>query len=101
MRRTLATVLCSALLISGAVVIGGAPPAKSGPVATSNETYTPLGRVFPDPQGCGAGTGPQSPWAKGTACAVDFIQYQEMVDGMKYMESLLPRYVNFYTLHRD
>ena len=72
--------------------------ASSTPVATSDEQYTAMGRVFPDPHGCNAAG---SPFAKGTICATDFLQHSEMIDGLTYLETLFPDFVEFYQLDED
>jgi hypothetical protein len=79
-------------------LIWPASPALSSPVATSDTEYTALGRIFPDPHGCNAAG---SPFAKGTVCATDFIQYDEMVTGLGYLETLFPDFVEFYQLDQD
>ncbi|MEA2487781.1 MAG: hypothetical protein QOF16_1435 [Actinomycetota bacterium] len=71
------------------------------PVATDDTTYQALGRVFPDPQACNKGQPEHSPYAKGTVCATDFMQYSEMVNGLDYMQKLFPRFVQFYQLDKD
>ena len=75
-----------------------ATQASSTPVAASDAEYTALGRVFPDPHGCNAAG---SPFAKGLACATDFLQYSEMQNGLKYLETLFPDFVEFYQLDED
>jgi zinc carboxypeptidase len=108
-RRTataLALVLAAGLLTTKASLPASAVP---NPVATNEATYQAYGRVFPDPQGClshdtdgddvndvvapGA-----SPWAKGNVCVAQFLQYQEFVDGMKFLESLYPRFIQVIRL---
>ena len=68
------------------------------PVATNDATYTALGRVFPDPHGCVRGAPGASPWAKGRACAVQFIQWDEALAGLGYLESRYPRFVDLINL---
>jgi hypothetical protein len=70
--------------LTAAALLVSATPAAASPVATSDETYSVLGRVFPDPlAGC---SGPVcSPNAQGTFPATQFIQYQEFVDALGYM----------------
>ena len=86
-----------ATLVVGALVA----PAASTPVATDETQYTAYGRVFPDPQGCEAGQPGASPYAKGRVCAADFIQFDEMIQGMQLLNQLFPRFVEVYRLDRD
>jgi hypothetical protein len=85
--------------------------AVPNPVATDEPSYQALGRVFSDPHGCMAvgvpdadGDGikdtPQgvSPWAKGRACADQFLQYQEVIDGSKFLQSRFPEFVRVIRL---
>ncbi|MGH2748474.1 MAG: M14 family zinc carboxypeptidase [Actinomycetota bacterium] len=94
MRRTVVGLVAVAMLLSIA------PPAQPTPVATSEEQYLAYGRVFPDPHGCGVGEPGKSPFAKGQVCAVDFIQFQENIAGLRFLEDMFPRFVKVYTLHR-
>jgi hypothetical protein len=95
MRKT--AMLCAVALIAVGVALI-APSVRATPVATDPDTYELLGRVFPDPHACRADG---SPWAKGTVCAADFIQYQELVDGIGFLEETFPDFVEVYTLHED
>ena len=96
MRRVLIVCLVG-ILVLGAL---GAP-ALSTPVATDEVQYQAYGRVFPDPQGCEAGQPGASPFAKGRVCAADFIQFEEMIQGMRLLNRLFPRFVQIYRLDRD
>src|SRR5262245_6304878 len=89
------TVLAGGLAISRRPEIANAVP---NPIATNAATYQLYGRVFPDPQGClsrdtdgddvkDVVAPAASPWAKGNVCTVQFLQYQEFVDGMKFLQS--------------
>jgi hypothetical protein len=64
-----------------------APAAGASPVATSDGDYSALGRVFPDPlAGCqNAGSSPCSPNAQGNVPATQFIQFNEFLDALQYM----------------
>ena len=89
------------LLLGPATGVGG-----STPVATSAAAYELCGRVFPDPHAywpAPAQAPSRSPFAKGNAaCAsVDFLSYSDMVDGVEYLETLFPQFVEFYELERD
>ncbi|MDQ3915470.1 MAG: hypothetical protein M3323_09115 [Actinomycetota bacterium] len=89
------------VLVAGALVAGSLTPALSRPVATNETDYMAYGRVFPDPHGCNQGEPGHSPFAKGNVCAVDFLQFQETFDGLRFLEELYPRYVEVYALHED
>ena len=80
----------------------GAVQAAS-PVATDETTYGLYGRVFPDPHGCNQGQPGYSPWAKGTVCAFDFLQFQELQDGMAFLSEIegFGNFVETYKLHED
>jgi hypothetical protein len=67
-----------------------ASPASATPVATNDGSYAALGRVFPDPlANCqrGGDGSPCSPFAQGNTPATQFIQFQEFVQGMQYLNS--------------
>jgi Zinc carboxypeptidase len=67
-------------------LVASAAPALATPVATNDAQYAQLGRVFPDPlAGCVAT--PCNPDAQGNQAATQFIQYPEMIDGLKYLNS--------------
>jgi hypothetical protein len=85
--------------------------ATPNPVATDEATYQAFGRVFPDPHGCLAAGVPDqngdgvkdtprgvSPWAKGRACADQFLQYQEVIEGAKFLERRFPDYMDVIRL---
>ncbi|MEA2461210.1 MAG: hypothetical protein QOH90_1387, partial [Actinomycetota bacterium] len=92
MRRVLVALLATILMLTFV------PGASSSPVATMDAQYTAYGRVFPDPHGCNPGG---SPFAKGIVCAADFLQFSELQTGMTYLETLFPRFVEFYQLDKD
>jgi len=94
--RKIALLVLTSLIMSLAVI--GTLPAHSTPVATDEAQYGVLGRIFPDPHACRPDG---SPWAKGAVCAADFIQYQEMMDGLTFLEETFPDFVQSYTLHED
>src|SRR3954468_7848345 len=82
-------------------------PAFAGPVAQDDGSYQLLGRVFPHPQGA-CNSGPCSPNAKGNLPATSFIGYQELVNGLKYMNDgasdnskQWQRYMEVWTLDGD
>ena len=98
MKRTIALSTAAVLFAGLIVTIGLTTPALSTPVAMSETDYLAYGRVFPDPHGCNAAG---SPFAKGTVCATDFLQFAELESGMTLLEDLFPRFVEFQTLHED
>lgn len=62
--------------------------AAATPVATTDAEYMVLGRVFPDPLGaCSAADAVCSPYAQGNVPAVQFIQFQELIDGLKFLNT--------------
>ena len=95
--RKIAVVVAVSLL-AGLVIVNTSAPVHATPVATDSDTYQTLGRVFPDPHACRTDG---SPWAKGNVCAVDFIQHQELLDGIDFLEQTFPGFVEVYTLHED
>lgn len=91
-------IIAAVSLVAGLAILNTSAPVQATPVATDSSNYQTLGRVFPDPHACRADG---SPWAKGTVCAVDFIQYQELLDGLDFLEETFPDFVEVYTLHED
>jgi hypothetical protein len=87
MRRALLVLTTAAVLLS-------AGTAAATPVATSEGEYGALGRVFPDPlAGCQRSPGAEqegqgcSPYAQGNVPAVQFVQLQEFIDAMEFMNT--------------
>src|SRR4051794_9575262 len=80
----------------------GASGALASPVATDDNSYQALGRVFPDPMaGCqNAGTSPCDPKAEGNVPANQFIGIDEFMDAVTYMNSKKPwqRYMEVLAL---
>lgn len=98
MRRRITAVIGSCILAAGALTFAGAPPGAASPVAGDEATYQQYKRAFPDPHGCLDGAPGTSPWAKGEVCAVQFIQYQEALDGLEFLEDRFPRYLRLFNL---
>ena len=75
----------------------------SSPVATSEEEYAAYGRVFPDPHGCNQGQPGYSPFAKGNVCAVDFLQFSELQNGLAFLGELegFANFIEIYRLDED
>jgi uncharacterized repeat protein (TIGR01451 family) len=102
-------------LIQGGLILGlaaglltPAPSVIATPVHSNPTTYNLCDRVFTDPHAYWPAPAPpdgQSPYAKGTGLpgcrAVDFMTYQEMKDGMTFLESLFPQFVDFIKLEED
>ena len=102
--RVVRALLCLSLAATGAVALPGT--AAATPVATDDAAYERCGRVFPDPQAFGPSSSPlptESPWAKGNAVcrAVDFIQFDEAIGGLRYLEQRYPEFVEVYNLRED
>ena len=95
LQRSLALFLGVTLLASLAAV-GPVPRAAAGPVADTEELYQLYGRVFPDPHGCVRGLPAKSPYAKGSVCATTFIQFPEMVSGLRFLDSKFPELMEIY-----
>jgi hypothetical protein len=104
MRKILAAIAAVAVLstLVGVAITTVTPQrASATPVSTDELTYAVNGRVFPDPHGCRNGAPGSSPFAKGNTCAVDFIQYEEMTRGLKFLEETFPDFSKYYTLNKD
>jgi hypothetical protein len=99
-RRPLALLLGMTLL---AAVLVAAPstPVAATPVATQDTVYAAFGRVFPDPHGCVRGAPTKSPHANGRVCAGQFVQWDEAMEGLRYLEQLFPRYVQVINLREQ
>jgi hypothetical protein len=88
-----------ALALSTAFLAALAGPVTASPVATTDTEYTAFGRAFPDPHGCAPNGAPAtSPWAKGNACAAQFLQWQETLDGLHFLEGRFGRYMQVLNL---
>ena len=104
MRRILAAAFAACLLaglLVAAVGLTSKKPAVATPVSNSDITYMANGRIFPDPHGCSNGAPGTSPFAKGTTCAADFIQHDEMLTGLDFLEETFPSMTRFYRLSKD
>jgi hypothetical protein len=93
-------------LASVFLLVPGTGSSGPGVQGATDAGYTLCGRVFADPHAywpSSAQTPGRSPFAKGNAAcaATDFVYYDEMVDGMEYLESLFPQFVEFYELEKD
>ena len=98
-RRVL--VVAALLAAAFAVAPRSTPRAVAVPVATDDTTYAVLGRVFPDPHGCLKGAPAASPWAKGNVCAAQFVQWNEALEGLRYLEERYGRYIQLINLREQ
>lgn len=102
MRRFVALSTTTMVLATLFVALA-AGPGVATPVATSEEEYAAYGRVFPDPHGCKTGQPGASPFAKGKVCAFDFLQYDETIAGVTFLEEIegFQNFVDLYRLDED
>jgi hypothetical protein len=75
------------------VTLRRAIPAAAAPVATNDVTYLAYGRVFPDPHGGSRGLPGRSPFAKGNVPATTFLQYDETIAGLQYLQTKFPEFM--------
>jgi hypothetical protein len=93
-----------AILAALLALLATAPTALASPVAVDDASYSLLGRVFPDPlAGCveqarDPEDGPCSPTARGNLPATQFIQWEEFLAGITYLNRKHPRYMEVWTL---
>ena len=98
---------CTVVATLTAALLVGLPaaPALATPVAANDADYARCGRVFPDPQAHAPLPTPpgESPYAKGNGVcrAVDFIQFDEALAGLRYLETKYPRFLQIYDLSKD
>ena len=112
MLKRISILLCLGLM-AGLPTVGASLSAHAtpNPVATNEGAYQAFGRVFPDPHGCLAYGVPDtngdgikdtprgvSPWAKGRACADQFLQYEEVIEGAKFLQKRFPEFVQVIRL---
>jgi hypothetical protein len=102
--RTRLLALAVVLVIAAVPAAGTLPVAPEprlvttvNPIATDEVSYQAFARVFSDPHGCLVlgGTLPSagqvvSPWAKGRACAIDYLSYSEVVNGARFLAQRFP-----------
>jgi PKD repeat protein len=83
-----------------ALLATAAGQAAASPVAVDDASYSVLGRVFPDPLGgCQTAKSPIcSPTAKGNVPAHQFIQWEEFLAGISYLNQKHSRYMEVWTL---
>ncbi|HYP23012.1 MAG TPA: M14 family metallopeptidase [Actinomycetota bacterium] len=110
-RLSAAVLVLSLVATLVAAIVPREAMAVPNPVATDEPTYQLFGRVFPDPQGCLAHDVPDedvngikdtpkgvSPWAKGRVCAGQFLSYEEVIEGAKFMSRRFPDFVEVVRL---
>lgn len=98
MPHRLVALLLAATFVVTLAAVGPVPRVAATPVATTEEQYELYGRVFPDPHGCVRGEPGKSPYAKGNVCAVQFIQFDEMVEGLRFLDGKFSRFMEIYEL---
>ena len=96
--RRLSPVFAAVVLGVSLLSLGGGP-ATGFPTAPDETRYQVMGRVFPDPHGCTRGLPLMSPWAKGSVCAVQFLQWDDVLTGVQFLQDRFPRYVSLINLH--
>jgi len=94
----LATLALTLTFLVTLVLVGPPLRATASPVADNDTLYAEYGRVFPDPHGCVRGTPGKSPFAKGNVCAAQFIQYPELVSGLRFLESKFSEFMDVIEL---
>ncbi len=96
--RTPLSILLTVAMAAATLVAVLATPAGATPVAEQDLTYEAMGRVFPDPQGCVTGLPLASPNANGNVCALQFVQWDEAIGGLRFLAEKYPRYVQLINL---
>jgi hypothetical protein len=92
----LATLALTLAFVVTLVLAGPVMRAAATPVADNDALYTLYGRVFPDPHGCIKGTPTASPYAKGNVCAAQFLQYQELINGLRYLDTRFGEFMEIF-----
>jgi hypothetical protein len=104
--------LALVLLVAAVPAAGTMPTAlepdlavQVNPIATDEASYQAYARVFSDPHGCLVVGDPVpdpgqavSPWAKGRACAIDYLSYAEVVNGARFLAQRFPDLVEVIRL---
>jgi len=93
LRRSFIIRAIATALVVPFVTLRRAIPASAAPVATSDITYLAYGRVFPDPHGGSSGLPGKSPFAKGNVPATTFLQYDETIAGLQYLQTKFPEFM--------
>jgi hypothetical protein len=111
LRRIQATLLVVFLLSVGLSTLPLPAVAVPNPVATTDVEHVTFGRVFPDPQGCLAYGVPDangdgikdtprgvSPYAKGRVCTEQFLGYDEVIAGARFLAQKYPDFLQVIRL---
>ncbi|MGH2699594.1 MAG: M14 family zinc carboxypeptidase [Actinomycetota bacterium] len=98
MQRRIVALVGACLLLAASFVAVTSRESVATPAATDENQYSVMGRAFPDPHGCVKGAPAKSPWAKGNVCAAQFIQWDEAIGGLKFLEQRFPRYLQVINL---
>lgn len=98
MRKQLAGLPALLVVVAGATALLGPGRSFAVPSATDDATYDVFARVFPDPHGCVRGAPAKSRFAKGTVCAAQYVQWDEALDGIRYLQQRFPRFVELVNL---
>lgn len=88
------------LALCTTLIAAFAPATPASPVAVDDNSYSVLGRVFPDPLGgCTTANAPVcSPTARGNVPAHQFIQWEEFLAGISYLNQEHSRYMEVWPL---
>lgn len=87
--------------IASLLIVATPVPSAAMPVATDDVTYQLYGRVFPDPHGCARGLPEHSPRAKGNVCAMQFLQWDQVIAGLAYLEAKFPALIDVINLREQ
>ncbi|MGH2774432.1 MAG: M14 family zinc carboxypeptidase [Actinomycetota bacterium] len=98
MHRRIVALVGACLLLAASFVAATSRESIATPTASDENQYSVMGRVFPDPHGCVKGAPTKSPWAKGNVCAAQFIQWDEAIGGLEFLEQRFPRYLQVINL---
>ncbi|MGH2377217.1 MAG: CARDB domain-containing protein [Candidatus Limnocylindria bacterium] len=98
MPKRVFTCLLTLAFVATVLLAGPGPQAAATPVADTDALYELYGRVFPDPHGCVRGLPGKSPYAKGNVCATQFIQFDEVVAGLRFLDGKFPSLMEIYEL---
>jgi hypothetical protein len=74
------------------------PPVSATPTANDDATYGQYGRVFPDPLAACNGSPVCSPNAQGNVPATQFIQFNEFLSSIRYMNGKFSRFMEVLPL---
>jgi hypothetical protein len=101
LRKRVAGIPALIALLAGSIWLSSPARSFAVPAATDDATYEAYGRVFPDPHGCVRGLPNKSPYAKGNVCAAQFVQWDEALGGMRFLQSKFPNLVQVVNLRES